>query len=99
MKMLTSRQLGDKDRKGSGAQGPVLPPRHLRDIYPNHSYLLDNDTVRSLSSQGKVLPVHIVLPFAGIFFSTFLEKNRIMFENQVQCLVLHLIVSDFSGRK
>lgn len=85
--------------KGSGAQGPILPPRHLRDIYPSHSYLLDNDTVWSLSSQGKVLPVHIVLPFAGIFFPTFLEKNSIMFENQVQCLVLYLIVSDFSGRK
>lgn len=82
--MLTSCQLGAKDKKGSGAQGPVLPCRHLRDIYPNHSYLLDNVTACSHSSQGKVLPVHTVLPFAGIFFPNFLEKkNPIMFENQV----------------
>lgn len=74
--MITSCRLGAKDRKGSDAQGPVLPRRHLRNIYPNHNYLLDNVTARSHSSQGKVLPV----PFAGIFFPIFffLEKKNLL---------------------
>lgn len=76
--MITSCRLGAKDRKGSDAQGPVLPRRHLRNIYPNHSYLLDNVTARSHSAQGKVLSIHIVLPFAGIFFPNFLEKKNLL---------------------